>query len=189
MDVRTVRVEKAAKFRRALKREIPELFLNAHISHVSKSALAQIKTREAGQGIYLWGMVGRGKTYIASALMRYYIIGGKIAKRARFRDICHEVQKTFDGNGSTETVLEKYITADLLSLEDVGTGKSIASEFDIEILLKIIDKRMEAKKTTLITSNKNMEGMAEAFDTRIFSRLNTFLIIQMTGNDRRKNIK
>jgi DNA replication protein DnaC len=118
--------------------------------------------------------------------MRYFILNGRTAKRARFRDIAHEIQKTYDGNGSAESVFEKYISADLLSIEDVGTGKSIASEFDIETLLKLIDKRMEAKKTTIITSNKNMEGMADCFDTRIFSRLQTFLIIEMTGKDRRK---
>ncbi len=169
-----------------LKREIPELYLGAHIRYLQKSVLSLIKSRELGQGVYLWGKVGRGKTYVASALMRYFILNGRRAKRARFRDIVHEIQKTFDGDGSAELVFEKYITADLLSIEDVGTGKSIASEFDIETLLKLIDKRMEAKKTTIITSNKNMEGVADCFDTRIFSRLQTFVIIEMTGTDRRK---
>jgi DNA replication protein DnaC len=186
LDIRTARIEKAAKFQRMLKREIPELFLDAHLKRISSTALELIKSREPGQGIYLWGKVGRGKTYIAAAMMRYFILNGRRAKRARFRDIAHEIQKTYDGTGSTELVLEKYVNADLLSIEDVGTGKSVASEFDIEMLLKLIDKRMEAKKTTIITSNKNMEGMADTFDTRIFSRLNTFLIIEMTGQDRRK---
>jgi len=186
VNVREARIEKAAKFKRMLRREIPELYLDAKIRDITKPVLAMIKSREPGQGIFLWGKVGRGKTYIASAVMRHFIVNGKTAKRARFRDITHEIQKTYDGAGSAEMVLGKYVTADLLSIEDVGTGKAIASEFDIETLLKLIDKRMEAKKTTIITSNKNMEGMADTFDTRIFSRLQTFVIIEMTGQDRRK---
>ncbi len=189
MNIRKARVEKAAKFKRMLRREIPELYLTAKIRDIPKLVLAAIKSREPGQGVYLWGKVGRGKTFIASAIMRHFILNGRRAKRARFRDIAHEIQKTFDGNGSAELVFEKYISADLLSIEDVGTGKSIASEFDIETLLKLVDKRMEAKKTTIITSNKNMEGMADCFDTRICSRLMTFLVIEMTGTDRRKEVR
>lgn len=184
--IRTDRVEKAAKLRRMMRREIPELYLDAHINQIQASVLKSLKSREPGQGIYIWGKVGRGKTFIASALMRHFIVNGRRAKRARFRDIVHEIQQTYDGPGSTEGVLGKYISADLLSIEDVGTGKSIASEFDIETLLKLVDKRMEAKKTTIITSNKNIEGMADCFDTRIFSRLRTFLIIELTGQDRRQ---
>lgn len=186
VNIREARIEKVAKFKRMLRREIPELYLDAKIRDISKPVLSMIKSREPGQGIFLWGKVGRGKTYIASAIMRHFIVNGRSAKRARFRDIAHEIQKTYDGPGSTELVLGKYVNADLLSIEDVGTGKSIASEFDIEMLLKLVDKRMEAKKTTIITSNKNIEGMADTFDTRIFSRLQTFLIIEMTGSDRRK---
>ena len=185
IDLRASRVEKAAKFKRKLKREIPELFLDAKLRDIAKPILSAIKSREPGQGVFLWGKVGRGKTYVASAIMRYFILNGRTAKRARFRDIAHEIQMTYDGQGSTDTVLGKYVKADLMSIEDVGTGKTIASEFDIEILLKLIDKRMEAKKTTIITSNKNMEGMVDTFGTRIFSRLNTFLIIELTGIDRR----
>ena len=186
VDIRAARVGKAAKFRRMLKREIPELFLHAHIRHITRPALALIKSKETGQGIYLWGKVGRGKTYIAAALMRFFIVAGRRARRARFRDIAHEIQKTFDSPGSAEKVLERYVNVDLLSIEDVGTGKAVASEFDIETLLKLIDKRMEANKTTIITSNKSMETIADTYDTRIFSRLNTFLIIELTGKDRRQ---
>lgn len=186
IDIRAARVEKAEKYNRILKRAIPELFLKAHIRHVPDPVLKMIAARERGQGIFLWGKVGRGKTYTACALMRLCIVTGKRARRARFRDIIHEVQHTYTGEGSTEKVLEQYLAADLLSIEDVGTGKKDASEFDTEILLKLIDKRMEARKTTIITSNKNMEGMVDVFDTRIFSRLTTFLIIEMTGTDRRK---
>ena len=186
IDTRVARVEKAAKFRRMLRREIPELFLHAHIRHVTRPALALIKSKETGQGIYLWGKVGRGKTYIAAALMRFFIVAGRRARRARFRDIVHEIQKTFDDHGSAEKVFERYVNVDLLSIEDVGTGKAVASEFDIETLLKLIDKRMESNKTTIITSNKSMETIADTYDTRIFSRLNTFLIIELTGKDRRQ---
>ena len=182
-------VAKVADIERKIERCIPEIYLGARLADIQPDVLAMLKTKQPEQGIYLWGDVGRGKTHTASAIAINAIQQGKSVKRAAFKDITDKIQETFTNYGSAEMIYKRYIQANLLVIEDLGTGKTggIESDFNQETLLKLIDRRSEAKKPTIITSNLSPEILGESFGTRILSRLSTFLIIKLTGTDRRSS--
>jgi DNA replication protein DnaC len=190
-DNRNQRLEKRDKMHRMIQRAIPELFHEAHLFQVPKDVKDYLKTKAGGQGIFFWGMPGRGKTHIACAIMRNFIVRGKRAQRERFKDIVDKIQDTFSKHTSAEMVYQRYINADLLCIEDLGTGKSdtMQTDFNQDVLLKIIDRRIEAKKTTIITSNLSPDSIRDAFGSRVGGRLRTFLTIEITGRDRRKDTK
>lgn len=184
--------EKQLKIARIIARHVPELYQDAKLAHIQPDILAHIQTKQQGQGIYIWGDVGRGKTYMASALMRQCIEQEKTARRAALKDIIDKIQETFSNResfGSPEMLYQQLIRPHLLCLEDIGTGKDggIQSDFNQDVLLKLVDRRIEAKKTTIITSNLSPENLCNAFGTRIYSRISTFLIIKLTGTDRRSS--
>jgi DNA replication protein DnaC len=184
--------EKQLKIDRIINRHIPELYQDAQLSHIQPEILAHVQSKQPGQGLYIWGDVGRGKTYMASALMRQCIEQGKMARRAALKDIIDKIQDTFSNResyGSPEMIYQQLIRPHLLCLEDIGTGTDgrIQSDFNQDVLLKLVDRRLEAKKTTVITSNLSPENLCNAFGTRIYSRISTFLIIELKGVDRRSS--
>ena len=157
--------EKSLKIGRLIARFIPELYQDAQLAHIPQDILAHVQSKQPGQGIYIWGDVGRGKTYMASALMRQCIEQGKMVRRAALKDIIDKIQGTFDSYGSAEMIYQQFIQANLLCLEDIGTGKDggMQSDFNQDVLLKLVDRRIEAKKTTIITSNLEPREYMQCF--------------------------
>ena len=192
VDIRNQRMEKRDKFYRMINRAIPADFRCARVKHIPASVKALLKTKKEGQGIYFWGDVGRGKTYVASALLRNFILRGKTAKGACLKDIIEQLRATFSSNHESEKdIYQRYIRTDLLFIDDIGTAKNgnLESDYNQEVLLKLIGRRADQKKMTIVTSNLSPENILAGFGKRIFSRLHKFLIIGMTGRDRRQERK
>lgn len=77
-----------------------------------------------------------------------------------------------------EAVRAKYIV-----LDDLGATKN--SDYLPDIVYIIIDERLRQNKPTIVTSNLDLEKIAEIIDDRLASRLASFEIRVMKGEDRR----
>jgi len=147
----------------------------------------QLLGLEYGQDVFMYGKAGTGKTYAMAALIRYYVCEGYECNRFNFDDFCVQVRSTFSANSklSEWDLIEPLKQVDKLFIDDLGLSNE-ETQFTYRTLYSILNKRQERMLPTFITTNKTVEQVGWTFDARIASRLQTALIIEMTGPDRRK---
>ncbi|HDO36666.1 MAG TPA: AAA family ATPase [Nitrospirae bacterium] len=96
-----------------------------------------------------------------------------------------EIRATFNDSVESESgVIGKYSNVDLLILDDLGAEKS--SEFAIQSLYVLIDRRNRELKPTVITTNLSLAGIEAQLNSRIASRLAEMKIIKLNMPDYRK---
>lgn len=189
------------KKRRERKREsckerlIPKIYWQAELLHLSESLQATIKNLADGQGLFLWGTPGTGKTYAMAALAKDCIEKNLRFKRYTYDELCLRLRETFKQGGASEwnsewDFIESLCSVQVLFIEDVGVtvsdGKS-ESDFSLRTLHIILDKRLENILPTFLTSNKSLESIEKSFDERIASRIfQACKIVKLVGKDRRK---
>ena len=71
---------------------------------------------------------------------------------------------------------------DLLIIDDLGT--ELTNAFVSSQLFLILNQRIQAKKSTLISTNLALPAFAETYSERVISRITSqFQLIQFFGND------
>lgn len=119
-----------------------------------------IKNKTPEKGLYLWGKPGAGKTYLAAGICNYY---AKQKKRIAFVNVpklISDLKMMFQDASSMEQRLRRIKYADVVVLDDIG-GESVTSWSRDDILLPLLDARMEKKRLTLFTSNYTLEELEE----------------------------
>ncbi len=162
-------------------------YINATTDDIERQMLKKLLNRKADQDVFLFGLAGRGKTHIMAALIRDFISKGYECIRISFDDFCCKVRSTMSPvSKQTEwDMMCPLKDVDMLFIDDLGLRSKQESDFAYGTLYSILNKRQERLLPTFISSNKNLTRIREAFDERIISRLQTALIIEITGEDRR----
>lgn len=189
--VQRERTEKDNIIRRAIKRELDPLYYKASMSDFSKDIRDLLLDKPDKQGILIWGKTGTGKSHLASAIVKDYLMAGKRAKMVRFKDMVLKIRASYNENHTEESILRPYINCHFLSIEDIGTIRSgrVESDFCKDTLLTVVDARLQKELPTGITTNLSPEAIWKAFGERLASRFSTFLIFKLEGRDRRKDQK
>lgn len=115
---------------------------------------------ENTKGCYLWGRPGVGKSYLAAGICNYYAkrkISVAFVNAAR---LIGDLKMMFQDSQAMEQKLRMIKTVSVLVLDDIG-GESMSAWSRDEILLPILDARMESRKKTYFTSNYNMQELKE----------------------------
>jgi DNA replication protein DnaC len=178
-------------------RGVPKRYLSARRGQIADSTWQDVQPFLAGESLYLWGPTGSGKTHLAVALMREDWIA-KPSRRPIFVKVppmLLEIREVFSASLSeraapaarTErSIIDRYATADLLILDDVGTEK--ISDWAIQTLSVIVDQRYSEMRRTLVTSNLSLEELSDRIGDRTASRLSGMSVIaELSGSDRRVN--
>lgn len=137
--------------------------------------------------LFLWGKVGRGKTYAMAALLKHYVWRGYDCMRINFDEFCTDLRSTFSfASKISESEMTKPLQdADKLFIDDLGMRSKQETDFAFITFYTILNKRQERLLPTYITTNKSIDDLEQAFDSRIASRLRTAVEIHLTGKDRR----
>lgn len=145
-----------------------------------KTPALQIDT-DNGEGLYIYGALGSGKTIYACRVMleeqkRLYLREDRNNKQCIFAsvpEIFHRLKVSYSNKEKGETedeILKEYQNCHLLILDEFGMKK--ASDWLLDILYLIINYRYEQMKPTIYTSNYDLEKVAEILeDARITSRI------------------
>lgn len=150
------------------------------------------KLRETRKGIYIHGSVGTGKTHIAYALKKHWDEKNQY-KPAIFWNVTELLQRTkddfdrvsYDKRRDVESLKE---SKSLLIMDDIGTEK--ASEWVIDQLYMLINKRYNDMLPVVFTSNLSVEELGRTLGDRIASRIVEMCdIVELTGEDRRLPMK
>lgn len=180
---------------------VPEEFQQASMLDLSKSTA---KALSPYKSYFIKGNVGVGKSHMAVALMSAYLATIKPEydeqKKEYYIDDIDIVQPIFievpelllrirdtyskDNSESEKDIVDYFTRTPYLVLDDLGVEK--ASDFSTLMLYLIINRRSTAGKTTIITSNLNLEEIKERLSDRISSRIKGMCReITVTGNDKR----
>jgi len=172
-------------------RPMAKMFLEQVGERYTDARLEQIgegyrKLLCANDDIYIWGVVGVGKTYAIAALIRKYICEGYSCIRINFDAFCCKLRSTMNNN-SKETedgLIKELVDVDKLFIDDVGLNPE-ETRFAYITFYTILNKRQERRLQTIIASNKSIEQLNHSFDSRITSRLGLAVNIHMEGKDKR----
>lgn len=167
-------------------------FLGATITHRESNLFLARFGEEPGCGLYIYGGVGRGKTFEASALAKEFSAAGYSVVFATVPDMLSSIQETYGNNDSTMVKTARYTTCDILVLDDMG--KESSSQWAVGMLFQIINARYENLKSMVFTSQfalgdlkarmakRGESESAEAIASRIAE---TCGILHLVGPDRR----
>lgn len=138
------------------------------------------------ESIFFTGFYGSGKTHLAVAICRELIIQERkwSIRFVNAIDLLYEIRRTFNSNEDCEYVIDRYSKAEILVLDDLGAEKT--TEWAIETLSLILDRRDRELLPTIITSNLSLGDIAGKLSGRISSRMSNGKIVKIDLPDYRK---
>jgi DNA replication protein DnaC len=175
--------------------EIPPVYRGKSLQNFddhSAKVDAAMKAVHIGQSLFLTGNTGTGKTHLGVALMnRWYACrfnGHRLRGIALFLpalEFFAALKNTFgDSSTSEDSVLTRYSSTEFLLIDDVGAEK--ISDWSRQAFFTLIDRRYRNKLQTIITSNLDLNQVAEMIDDRISSRvLEMGPVLRLEADDRR----
>lgn len=139
-------------------------------------------------GLLLWGKVGTGKSFYASAIANRVIDLGFSALQTSVQDIVTHIESVpFNERENAKSRLLKY---DLLVIDDLGAHRS--TDYVMGHVYDIIDSRYKNRRPMVVTTNldPNIATKSDADDApwpRIFTRiLERCAPIKFAGENRRE---
>lgn len=118
-----------------------------------------------GYGMYLYGASGVGKTYFSACIANLLLNAGVKVLFANVNTILSEIRYSYSQRGCEKQIIDRYISADLVIFDDIGTekysAKSEALSFAQDKFFQIIDGRYVRKKSTIFTSNYTLQQLTD----------------------------
>lgn len=147
-----------------------------------------------GTGLFLYGTMGTGKSYLAACCCNDLARSGKKVCYVHMPSFAHRLRENYRVEDYRKEV--SYLSfADFVVFDDIGA--EAITEQSRSILLSILDKRMQNRRMTWFTSNEDMESLKNHFLStskgtdpleaeRIIERIRVLARpVQMIGADRR----
>lgn len=190
--------------------DMPQDYLCVNISNLNmenetndyKTVVLQVSqllmNPDATKGFYLCGKPGAGKSYLAAGICNYYARNNHHVSFVNVPKLISDLKMMFHDSLAMEEKISSICNVEILVLDDIG-GESVTAWSRDDILLPILDRRMEKKKLTFFTSNYRMKELKEKLALgngkqvepmaaeRILERISTLSCeIFIKGNSRRK---
>jgi DNA replication protein DnaC len=141
-----------------------------------------------GQGLWLTGGTGTGKTTLAMLASKAALEAGHSVAIYSLPKLLARIRRTYDGEpgeDSYSAFFERLTSVDLLHIDDLGAEKK--SDWVLEQLYALVNERYEEKRSILITSNFDGVELEEQIGPRIVSRLTEMTEpLPLFGEDNRK---
>jgi DNA replication protein DnaC len=141
----------------------------------------------SGQGLWLFGDTGTGKTTLAMLISKAALAAGRSVAIYSLPKLLARIRQTYDaepGGDSYLAFFERLTAVDLLHIDDLGAEKR--SDWVLEQLYALINERYESERSVLITTNLPHDELEEQIGRRTVSRLSQMCDeIPLFGDDRR----
>lgn len=138
-------------------------------------------------GLCFFGNVGTGKTYAAACIANALIDMSIKVIMTDFSRILNDMQ-SYDIRDKNNYI-DEICKSSLLILDDLGAERQ--SDYALQIVEQVIDRRYKAKKPLILTTNIPLENIKNPDDmkyNRIYSRILGMTVpVQVSGQDKRKN--
>lgn len=126
---------------------------------------------EEGQGLWLMGDVGTGKTTLAMIVSKAALESGHSVAIYSLPRLLAEIRKTFDQDSDNTylSLFKQLAGVDLLHIDDVGAERQ--TDWVLEQLYSLVNERYEQKKAVIITTNLGPNELRDQIGERTVSRL------------------
>lgn len=167
-----------AVYRARWEAQVPPMFSEAALSDLDESQA--VTWHRESLNLVLAGPVGTGKTYAA------YAMGNAMAAEGRW--VCAttvvDLLTAMRPDGDPSLVRAAHECA-ILILDDLGAGK--ASDFAVEQMTALLDRRVREQRHTIVTTNVPEADLEAAWGGRFMDRLRYRRTVQVfSGPSRRK---
>lgn len=141
---------------------------------VHKAALdfAEKNVKKAGgKGLFIYGNVGSGKTYLCSAIANYLLDQGQEVLFIVVPDLLDEIRATYSGESEVSEIQVLRFARDIpvLILDDLGAHNY--TEWACNKIYSIINCRLNNNAPTVINSNLNLGQIERFLGERTTSRI------------------
>ena len=118
----------------------------------------EVIQQEKKNGLFIAGECGIGKSHLAFATANYLIRNGHSVIAMTMIDLLLKLKSSFNGGERTEEeILQIYSDCDLLIIDDLGKEKP--TEWALQMIYAIVDRRYNAFKPIIITTNFNADEL------------------------------
>ena len=151
--------------------------------NVSKNFVAGFKKHY--ENLFFYGSVGTGKSFLSGCIAKellmqsnsviYFSANGLFNTLARY---------TFDtkSKDALYNLNKDLYNCDLVIIDDLGT--EVTNSFVESQLFSLLNERHMCQKSTIISTNLNLEELRDRYSERIFSRITSnYSICKFTGKD------
>jgi len=138
----------------------------------------------AERNLMFIGATGLGKTHLSSAIAYEVIKKGYDVFYDSAQKILYSFEKErFSRAGTFDSdIIERYMTCDLLIIDDLGT--EFSGNMSVSSLYNLINMRLVENKSMIISTNLTGDELQNKYDARIVSRIfGEFTILNFIGED------
>ena len=133
--------------------------------------------------LFFYGGTGLGKTFLSHCIARELIERThSVIYYSAFELFEQTARSTFGKDREAGETRDYIFDCDLLIIDDLGT--ELTNAFVSSQLFLILNERIQAEKSTIISTNLSLPAFSETYSERVFSRItSSFQIFQLFGND------
>jgi DNA replication protein DnaC len=147
--------------------------VNPVVLKVVGDFIEEIEPRlDKGQGLWLAGGVGAGKTALAMLVSKTAIEAGRTVAIYSLPKLLARIRATYEkdlaGDSYTQ-FFDRLISVDLLHVDDLGVEKR--SDWVLEQLYAVVNERYEMERSMVVTTNLEQPALEEQIGERTVSRL------------------
>jgi len=127
---------------------------------------------EQGDGLWLMGSVGTGKTTLAMLVSKAAVEAERTVAIYSLPRLLARIRRTYDAEAREQSYLEffeRLTSVDLLHIDDLGAEKR--SDWVLEQLYAIVNERYETQRSIVVTTNLDQAELEEQIGPRTVSRL------------------
>lgn len=138
------------------------------------------------RNLFLTGEPGLGKTFLSAAIARVVSEKGySVVYDSAVNVFSRFESQKFNRDGDAGKDVERYLTCDLMILDDLGSEMN--SPMVQTALYQLINGRLLGEKRTVISSNLSMDEMNRRYSPQICSRIGgEYFEVRFFGEDIRK---
>lgn len=137
-----------------------------------------------GGNLLLTGATGTGKTFLSACIAREVTERGFSVVYDTAAAIFRVMENEYFHRGEEDNAdaVERFLRCDLLIMDDLGT--ELTTAFVQSALYRIINTRLTAGKSTVISTNLSPDELYERYTAQIFSRIEgEYEILPCLGDD------
>ncbi|WP_165247210.1 ATP-binding protein [Adlercreutzia sp. ZJ141] len=117
-----------------------------------------------GNGLFIQGISGSGKTSLCSAIVRDLHDAGHSVFLVSASEMLETIQETFDKPASTANEIARYAAYELLAIDDMG--RESGSEWAVSTMYRILNKRYGCMRPTIIASEHKLSSLGVRMSRR-----------------------
>ena len=139
--------------------------------------------RKDGKSMLFYGSVGTGKTFLSNCIDKELLDKGFSVIYFTSFQLFELLSGAISGGSENfRQAYEPLLESDLLILDDMGT--ELSNTFTVSKLFQILNERMLAGKSTIISTNLSLQDFRDIYSERVFSRItSSYTLLKFTGSD------